>query len=223
MTLAVVAKADAALAYQWFKDGSAIAGATSSSLSLTNVQASAAGAYWVELTSAGTQVTSQQAILTVNLAPQVIAWPTDVVVSLGGAAAFTVEAKGPNLAYHWWHDASLITGATNATLTIESALASAAGGYQVEVINSAGWAVSPSFQLKFKPGLGNLKITLNPHQSVLIRSIGLPGMFYYVNASADLVNWTFVGAVGIGIDGWFEFDDKSVNGSSARYYRISLP
>ena len=36
-------------------------------LLLTSVQAAAAGVYWVEVTSAADQVTSQQAVLTVDL------------------------------------------------------------------------------------------------------------------------------------------------------------
>ena len=53
VTLDVVGRATAPLAYQWFKDGAAIAGATNSSLTLTNVGAASAGAYSVELISAG--------------------------------------------------------------------------------------------------------------------------------------------------------------------------
>ena len=150
VTLTVGAYAATPLAYQWFDDGVAIAGATNSSLSLTNVQAPSAGAYWVQVTGSGIMVTSQQAVLTVDQTPVVVSGPTNSVVSVGGSASFAVLAQGPApLTYQWSHNDSLIPGATNAVLVIGSAQAGAQGTYTAEISNFAGSVVSPGGQLSF--------------------------------------------------------------------------
>ena len=45
-TFSVAATAGNPLTYQWFKDGLALAGATSATLTLTNVQPNQIGYYW---------------------------------------------------------------------------------------------------------------------------------------------------------------------------------
>jgi hypothetical protein len=149
VTLDVAATAGVPLTYQWFKDGAAIAGATNSLLSMTNVQAASAGAYWVDVTSAGVLVTSQQAVLTVDSTPLIVSLPANVVISIGGSASFTVLAQGPALTYQWWHNDSPIPGATNATLVVEIAQPGAQGAYDVAVSNFAGSVISPAFELTF--------------------------------------------------------------------------
>ncbi len=61
----VVASGDGTLTYQWLKDGVAITGATSSNLSLTNVQSVNAGTYKVEVSNAGGKTTSTEVTLNV--------------------------------------------------------------------------------------------------------------------------------------------------------------
>ncbi len=138
VTLTVVATADFSLAFQWFKDGAAIAGATASSLVLTNIQAASAGGYWVDITAAGIQTNSQTAFLVMDSVPLITSLPTNVGVAVGGQASFTVAAQGPDLAYRWWHNDQLIPGATNATLVITNAQAGTQGSYTVEVSSFAG-------------------------------------------------------------------------------------
>lgn len=62
----VIATGTAPLSYQWYKDGSLISGATSSSLSLSNVQHTDAGDYSVVVSNAVNMVTSSTAALTVT-------------------------------------------------------------------------------------------------------------------------------------------------------------
>lgn len=56
--------ASSATAYQWYKDGVALAGATGSTLSLNNVQTEQVGTYYVVLTGAGGTTTSATVTLT---------------------------------------------------------------------------------------------------------------------------------------------------------------
>jgi len=69
VTFFVVASGPGPLAYQWRKDGAAIAGATSATLALTGVAAGQTGSYSVVVTNAGGSVTSDSASLTVGAAP----------------------------------------------------------------------------------------------------------------------------------------------------------
>jgi uncharacterized delta-60 repeat protein len=85
------------LAYQWFKDGSAVAEATASSLAVTNSQLSDVGNYWVVVTNVFGSVTSSVVTLAVNLAnvdpvfnpgvgflPQVLAVQANGSILVGG-------------------------------------------------------------------------------------------------------------------------------------------
>jgi hypothetical protein len=65
----VTASGKPAPSYQWYFNGTAISGATGSSLSLTNVQSPNAGNYTVGVTNSSGSVTSNMASLTVNAAP----------------------------------------------------------------------------------------------------------------------------------------------------------
>ncbi|MEO6002116.1 MAG: PQQ-binding-like beta-propeller repeat protein [Opitutus sp.] len=65
VTLTVSATGPGALTYQWFKDGAAVSGATSASLTLSNITASDAGAYTVKVTSGSNVVTSSSAQVSV--------------------------------------------------------------------------------------------------------------------------------------------------------------
>jgi len=67
--------------YQWSKNGAAIAGATSSNYSISNVQASDAGSYTVTATNSQGSTTSNVATLTVN---PVVTTPTSTSSGGGG-------------------------------------------------------------------------------------------------------------------------------------------
>jgi hypothetical protein len=66
VTLAVSATGDAPLAYQWSKDGVAIAGANASMIELSAVEPTDAGSYTVTVSNAGGSVTSEASVVTVN-------------------------------------------------------------------------------------------------------------------------------------------------------------
>lgn len=68
-TFSVTATGTAPLSYQWRKDGAVLAGATISSLTITNVQLGDAGSYSVVITNIAGSVTSQAATLSVTNAP----------------------------------------------------------------------------------------------------------------------------------------------------------
>ena len=69
VTFRVSVTGSSPLGYQWFKDGSAVDGATAATLRLNDVQLSHAGGYSVVVSNAYGVATSQAATLTVNPAP----------------------------------------------------------------------------------------------------------------------------------------------------------
>jgi hypothetical protein len=147
----VTASSPAPQTYQWRKDGTAIAGATSATLALSNVQTSAAGSYTVVVSNSAGSVTSSAATLTVTpitAAPVITTPPTLLTVTVGGTASFTVTATGnPTPTYQWKKNGTVITGATAATLTLANTQTSDAANYTVTVTNSAGAVTSSGAML----------------------------------------------------------------------------
>ncbi len=85
VTFSVAASGSGTLTYQWNFGGTAIAGATSSSVTLSNVSASNAGSYTVTVTNSLGSVTSNAATLTVNPVP--VPTPTPTPSGGGGGGA----------------------------------------------------------------------------------------------------------------------------------------
>lgn len=76
-------------------------------------------------------------------APQITQQPTNVIVTLGGSAAFAVTATGgAPLAYQWRQAGTNLPGATSTSLTIAAASAASAGNYTVVVSNPGGSVTS---------------------------------------------------------------------------------
>lgn len=143
----VVAGGSAPLNYQWFfNTNTLIAGATSSLLTLTNVQLTNAGTYFCIVTNSFGSDTSAVAQLTVNVpvAPTISAQPQNVTVLPGASASFSVSAGGSTpFNYQWYFNTNTaIAGANNPTLTLNNVQATNAGIYTVVVNNLAGSATS---------------------------------------------------------------------------------
>jgi hypothetical protein len=137
--------------YQWQFDGTNIAGATGSSLTLTNLTVANGGDYTVEVTDAdGDPVTSTNALLVVQNSPLAItSQPLSQRVIEADVVTFAVSAVGtPPLSYQWqkfddnpgsptyntWLD---IPGATGAAFTMLNMQSGEAGTYRVVVSNAS--------------------------------------------------------------------------------------
>jgi Zn-dependent metalloprotease len=143
---------DPTAAFQWSKDGSAVSGATSSTLTLQNVGSSAAGSYTVVAANSAGSVTSTAATLTVNSPPTITVQPANVTITAGQPANLTVVATGnPPPSFQWRKNAIPITGATNATLAISNSAAFDAGTYTVVVTNSVSSITSLPATLTVNP------------------------------------------------------------------------
>lgn len=135
-------------AYQWLFNGSTnILGAvtTNSILTLTNVQTTNAGNYSVEVSNSQGETNSQDAVLTVEVAPYILTQPTNETVVAGSNAEFSVTAGGGGLVYQWFFNGTnavaggvLTNGLTNSVLILTNVTAAEAGAYSLLITNLAG-------------------------------------------------------------------------------------
>jgi hypothetical protein len=131
--------------FQWKKNGTAVSGATSASLTLSNVQSADAGGYTITATNSAGSATSSAATLTVNAgsSPTFTTQPQSQTVNAGASVTFTAAASGsPTPTYQWLKNSTAISGATNASLTLTNVQTTDAGVFSVAATNSAGSATS---------------------------------------------------------------------------------
>ena len=152
-TFSVTATGTPPPAYQWLFSGTNLAGATGTSLTLTDVQSAQAGRYAVVLTNTAGSLTSDVATLTVVAsAPILGSQPMSTAVFPGFPAQLTVAAAGTEpLSYQWQFYGTDLPGATDAQLTIGNWQLTNAGPYRVIVSNSLGTNASDEAALAPSP------------------------------------------------------------------------
>ena len=91
-SLSVTVQSDGKVACQWFKDGVGISGATATTLSVSNLTRSDVGTYWVVVSAAGKQLTSEKALVTMAGPPPV---PTDALLAWWPLDGNAID-QGPN-------------------------------------------------------------------------------------------------------------------------------
>jgi hypothetical protein len=136
-----------ALNYQWLKGSSAIAGATSSTLTLLSVSDADAAGYSAIVSNAFGSVKSATATLTVIDPPVITTNPVSRTNLAGTTATFTVGATGTALNYQWLKGSTAIAGATSSTLTLLSVSNADAASYSAIVSNTAGSVTSATATL----------------------------------------------------------------------------
>ena len=123
-----------------------LAGASSTTLSLTNTTASMNGnQYHAVFTNASGNVTTAAATLTVNFAPTITLQPSNQTVTAGQAATFTAAASGSPAPTVQWQVStnggtsfSDLAGANSTTLTFTTALPMSGNQYHAVFTNASG-------------------------------------------------------------------------------------
>lgn len=138
-------------AYQWFKDGTAIVGATFGSYVLSAATPAAAGSYTLRVTSGSGTFTSEPAAVVVTPTPPVLNITFRSPVSPGSTllagtryalTAPTLDAGSPPLAYQWSKDGVALPGETRSALFRAEWSTADSGTYRVAISNSLGAVTS---------------------------------------------------------------------------------
>jgi RHS repeat-associated protein len=203
VNFSVTASGTPTLAYQWRKNGTNIAGATSATFALTNVQTVDAASYSVVVSNGAGSTTSATAALTVYNAPVITAQPAPQSVTAGNGASFSVTAVGAApLAYQWRKGGVNIPNATNATYTIGSTRDTDAGSYTVVVSNSAGSVTSNAATLTVTgPSFANFLTVINGTASA---AGGDSGTSVTITANDPPAGQYFIGWTKVSGAGWIQ-------------------
>lgn len=226
VTFTVAATGTAPFEYQWRRNGAPISGAISQSYTITGVQTNHSGTYDVLVGNSFSSVFSSGATLTVlppfSLSPQ----PTNVSVTVGGSAAFTVGAVGLGtftgpFSYQWLLNGSPIAGATNTTLSLTGVGLGSSGGYTCLVNSPLGSLTSSNALLTvFNPfTVGSAAFQLGG--LFQLTASGDNGRSYRLESSTNLINWTPV-VTNVVAGGSATFTDSTASGKVLRFYRIVL-
>ncbi len=155
----VVASGTPPPGYQWSFNGSNIVGATSSTLTLANVQPAQAGSYSVLVANVAGSLASSNALLTVYVPlspPAILSQTPSQVVLLGSPVTFSVTASGNPLNYFWSRNGTLIPDATNSFYTLPDAQLTDSGSkFSCLVTNSLGFAFGTNASLKVIDTISN--------------------------------------------------------------------
>ena len=128
-SLGVLPMTDLGYTYQWYLNGTAVAGATLPTLNLTSGAQN--GAYSLGITMPGFPVLYSNNV-TVNLAIEPVTITSSNALCAGGTSTLSSNVVDAAYTYQWYKDTVLIPGANTATYT-----ANAAGSYYVRVSNGA--------------------------------------------------------------------------------------
>jgi hypothetical protein len=152
-TFTVSATGTGPFTYQWYLNGAAIAGATSSAYTTgATVSGLNGSVYTVAVTSAGGTTMSSPYLLTVNTPPAITTQPASQTITVGQTATFTAAATGTApLSYQWYEGGVAITGATGGNYTTPATTSLGNVLYTVVVSNVAGTATSGAATLTLEP------------------------------------------------------------------------
>ncbi len=209
-------------AYQWFFGSTNLAGATNTSLTLTNVQAVQAGSYLCIVTNYIGAVTSAVAVLTIDTPPSILVPPASHTVPTNTTASLTVTATAnPAPAYQWLFNGSGV-GANSSTLNIPNFQSANQGSYRVVVTNLVGSVTSANAILALD---SPLRVQLMPptNHSIHFQLIGAAGSNYIIQtATNNLTNWSSI-ATNTVTTGFFDFIGTNTGSNQFQLYRLKTP
>jgi len=134
---------------QWFENGVSLSGQTTGSLALNAVPFAKNGFVYSLVASNAAGLATNSATLDVIFAPIISQQPTNLSVTIGSPATFSVTAAGvPAVKYQWRKNGSPIANATNLSYTLASAQGADNGAvFSVVLSNSVGVVTSSNATL----------------------------------------------------------------------------
>jgi uncharacterized delta-60 repeat protein len=189
-TVSVTAIGNPNVSYQWRTNGMVIAGATVSSYTVTNAQASDTADYDVVLTNSIGSITSSVATVSVVYYPPTISQqPAGGNILVGSNFTMTASAAGTApFNWQWRTNGTPIPGANVSSYAINSAQLTDAGSYDVVVTNFTG-SVTSSVALV---NVGYVPVVVQQPFSLTNIVGGTMNISCIVTGSAPiLLQWTF--------------------------------
>ncbi|HZV35056.1 MAG TPA: LamG-like jellyroll fold domain-containing protein, partial [Verrucomicrobiae bacterium] len=151
VTVSATIRGSNPLNYQWYKNGSAVGGQTTSTLTYNPALASESGNYYLIATNAYGSVTSSTINLTIYGPPTVQQQTTsDAEVFAGTSPTLHAMVAGaPPIYYQWTLNGNAISGATNSSYQVVNAQAN--GTYNCTLSNFVGTASLTPISLTILP------------------------------------------------------------------------
>ena len=179
-TMRCLASGTEPLAYQWRRNGTNIAGATQTSLTLSNVNTGTNGSYSVVATNTVGGTTSAVAYISVfGARPVFTQQPASIEVLEGSSVTFNSVASGTSpLSYQWRFYGTNLPGKTSRQLVLSSVTSAAAGPYFVVATNAYGATNSAVAQLTVNQSIVLLQPLTNQvvdAGSTVLLSVGVSG------------------------------------------------
>lgn len=215
----VVATGSEPLAYQWFWNHRAIAGATSAQLILTNVQSANIGDYSVTVSNFSGMATSKNAPLNVRpLAPYFDLEPLSTTVLSGSTITLNSHASGSQpIQYQWYLQGRELRNQTRPQLTLSSVSPGMAGSYSVIAKNLYGRVVSSTARLavnvppQLVRGLASQIVNAGQNVTLSVAATGASPLSY---------SWTFNGLPILSTNSVLNF--TNVRSSQTGYYVVTI-
>ncbi len=219
VALTVAAKGSAPLFYQWFREASALTGATTSHYSISNVQSGHSGDYHVVISNSLGSVTSSFASLTINdSAPFFRVHPSGATLLAGTNLSLVSLAGGTDpVAYQWRHNGQPISGANNPNYSLSNITPANAGSYNVIASNAFGSATSQVATVvvttapQIIEGLTNQIVTAGSTVALAVVASGSGALAY---------NWQLNGIAVPGTNSSLTL--TNVDSSHSGYYRVNV-
>lgn len=217
----VIAGGYPAPSYQWAFNGTNLPGATSRTLTITNVLLPNLGDYAVMVGNGYSSRLSDPA--TLSMLPSITSPFIGATTIWGRSVVLSVGAVGSGeLAYQWYKDGLAVAGATDATLNFTSIQATNGGLYSVVVSSPFGSITNVAAQVVVNPA--GVSLGFSPTLTIN----GVVGYSYLIQSSTNLANtnaWVTLTNLTLSqpVELWV---DTSVDASSpfySRYYYRVLP
>jgi hypothetical protein len=167
----VAATGTAPLTYQWFMNGTA-AGTNSNMFSIAQTTTGQTGAQiYVKVSNTTGSATSNTVTLTVNpaapISPTITTQPTNLTVTAGQSATFTVTATGTApLTYQWFMNGTAVGTNSNTYTISQTTLGQTGAQIYVTVTNTPGTATSQTVTLTVNAVQANTVNVLTYHNDL---------------------------------------------------------
>ena len=183
--LSVTAIGQQPLGYQWFRNGTVIAGAVESTLLIDNVESIDGGLYHAVVANNLGVTESESVALTVLEPPTLVGGMDSVEVDIGAPHQFKIAIQGSQpIDVEWYRNGELLSGEEELTLDISAATSADGGEYFVRLKNIAGEFVSDAARLDLNMpasivrGLPDTTVTVGSDVMLMVAAQGTQPISY---------------------------------------------